>query len=510
MTHKTILIVLDGVGEEPDYPGNAVTRANTPFLDQLYKTYPWTLVEASGNAVGVPEGMQGASDPGHLSMGAGRVIFQPYEEINQAIKNGSFFENPAYLECLEFVKKNNGTLHLLGMISDGGVHAHISHLFALLELAKRKNVKNVLIHGFTDGRDVPERSALTYIQAIKQKTKDLGLGTLATLIGRYYLDRDNNHDRTQKAYNLLVQGEGDFFINAEDALQDLYQKKSDAFPTTDYYLPPTKLLDQHGFIHQGDGVIFFDYRSDRERDITAAFAGEGFSHFPTRQDVTVPNIRFVCTGPYSDTLPVAFPPQPVRHNVGAWIAEQGLKQLRIAETEKYAHVTFFFNSQVETPNPSENRILIPSPKVASYAEKPEMSAPEITAQVLPEIQSEQYDFILINFANGDLVGHSGVVEATQRAMEVLDECLTLIVPIALEHHYRILLTADHGNAEHMLNTDGSANPSHTLNPVRAVLITPANKKKKLKQGLGLSSVGTTVIKMLGLKQPPEMDAPPLF
>ncbi len=507
---KTILIVLDGVGDYKDYLGNAVTQANTPFFDSLYQTYPWTDVNASGNAVGVPEGVQGASEPGHLTMGAGRVVFQPYEAINQAIKSGSFFENKAYTDCLDFVKKNDSTLHLLGMISDGGVHSDLKHLFALLDMAKQNGISKVMIHGITDGRDVPEKSAQSYTDQIYIKTKELGVGTLATLIGRYYgMDRDTNYDRVQKAYDLIVRGEGELFDNAGDALTRFYQNTT-GDTCTDYYLPPAKFLDQNKFIQQGDGVIFFNFRSDRSRELSAAFAGGDFSFFAIEQDVTVPNIHFVCTGPYSDSLPVAFPPEQVTNNVGSWMSQHKVKQLRMAETEKYAHVTYFFNSQIEAPYKGEERILINSPKVASYAEKPEMSAFGITERVLTEIASEKYDFILMNFANGDLVGHSGVYPATKKAMEVLDECLSKIVPVALTKNYAVMITADHGNAEYMINDDGTQNPSHTLNLVRTIIMTPQNKPLQLKKGLGLASIGTTVLKLMGLPLAPEMDAETLF
>lgn len=510
MIQKTILIVLDGVGEYKDYKGNAVKKAHTPFLDSLYKKYPWTLLKTSGNASGLPKGVQGASEPGHLTMGAGRIVWQPFEEINQAIHNGSFYKNKAILECIRFVKKHDSTLHLLGMISDGGVHSHLSHLYALLKLAKKEKINKVIIHGITDGRDVPEQSAEKYILQIYRQTRKIGIGQLATLIGRYYaMDRDKNYKRIRTAYDLLVYGKGTYFASVKEGLQQFY-RNSPKDLKTDYYLTPVKLLDKDRFIQKGDGVIFFNFRSDRARELTECFEKRTFKIFPADTNVTVPNISFVCTGPYSDRLPVAFSPLKVVNNVGSWISQKGLKQLRIAETEKYAHVTFFFNSQVHEPNKNEDRILIHSPKVPSYAEKPEMSAYKITSRVLQEINKERYSFILINFANGDLVGHSGDFLAAKKAIETLDRCLAQIVPSAQTNGYNIIITADHGNSEYMINPNNSHNPSHTTFPVRCLIIQTIPKTLRLYKGCSIASIGPTIIKTLGLTAPKEMTAPPLF
>lgn len=505
MLQKTILIVLDGVGEYENYHGNAVTQARMPFFEHLYQTYPWALVDASGNAVGVPEGVQGASEPGHLIMGAGRVVFQPMEEINQAIKHGTFFTNEYYLECCNFVKKNNGTLHLIGMISDGGVHSHLNHLYALLELAKAQGIARVYIHGITDGRDVPERSGSTYVQEIQKQIEETGIGTIATLIGRYYaMDRDNNFDRTMVAYDLITKDTGTFFEAHQDAFNNFYSNAPKEL-STDYYLTPVKLLRENTAIQTGDGVIFFNFRSDRARQLSACFAPGTFTHFERKPELVPHNISFICTGPYSDNLPVAFPPRVVKNNLGSWISHKGLHQLRIAETEKYAHVTYFFNSQVEAAFEGEDRVMVPSPKVPSYAQQPEMNAGGVAEKTVEAIVEDRHDFIAVNFANGDLVGHSGVFEPTKSAMETLDRCVETIVEKALEKKYDVLITADHGNAEYMINPDGSQNPSHTLNPVRAVVISHDQKYPSLKKGLGLASVGPTVLKMMGLDVPPEMD-----
>jgi 2,3-bisphosphoglycerate-independent phosphoglycerate mutase len=508
--HKTMLIVLDGVGEYKDYKGNAVKKAQKPYLDTLYKTYPWTLLQSSGHAVGLPQGVQGASEPGHLTMGAGRIVYQPFEEINEAIKNKSFYKKKEFFSCFSHVKKNNGTLHLIGMISPGGVHSHLNHLFELMKLAKKENVQKVYIHAIADGRDVPERSVLKYIRIIQQEIKKQKIGVLATIVGRYYaMDRDNNFDRTKVAYDLFVYGKGDYFPSAKKGIDHFYAHAPQDI-RTDYYLTPIRLIDENKLVRKGDGIIFFNFRSDRARQLTQCFESKNFKPFPVAPHVCVPNISFVCMGPYSDKLPVAFPAPEVKNNVGSWISQHNLKQLRIAETEKFAHVTFFFNSQIHDPYPGEDRILVPSPKVPSYAEKPEMSAFTITKKILPEIKKAAYDFILLNFANGDLVGHSGDFQATKKAIEVLDSCLSKIIPLAAQKGYNIILTADHGNSEFMVNKDGSPNPSHTTFPVRCVIITKDKKKITQKKNLSIASIGSTVIKLMSLPIPPEMTAPPLF
>ncbi len=505
MSHKVLLIVLDGVGEYRDYPGNAVTQAVMPFFDSLYANYPWTLLKASGNAVGVPEGVQGASEPGHLIMGAGRVVFQPLEEINQAIQHGRFENNPVYQQTFDFIKKHDSTLHLIGMISDGGVHSHIDHLLALLQAAKNAGIQKVLVHGITDGRDVPEQSAAPYIEQILETMNRLGTGRLATLIGRYYaMDRDTNFDRTRKAYDLYTQGAGSFYESPFRALEEFYAAPSKD-PVTDYYLPPTRLIED-STIREGDGVIFFNFRSDRARQLSSCFSPEDFTHFERQKELIHGSIFFACTGPYSDTLPVAFPPQEVKNNLGSWLSGLGKKQIRIAETEKYAHVTYFFNSQIEAPEVGEDRVMVPSPKVASYAEAPQMNAQGVADSTVEALKSGTYDFILVNFANGDLVGHSGVYTAAKLAMETIDGAVKQTITAALENGYAVIMTADHGNAEYMTNPDGSQNPSHTLNLVRCVIATPEKTSMKLKEGQGLSSIAPTVLQLMELPIPPEMGA----
>jgi 2,3-bisphosphoglycerate-independent phosphoglycerate mutase len=506
---KTMLIVLDGVGEYKKYRGNAVKTAKTPFLDMLYKTYPWTLINSSGHAAGLPYGVQGASEPGHLTMGAGRIVYQPFEEINVSIKDKTFYKKKEFLSCFSHIKRNKGALHLIGMISDGGVHSHISHLFELMKLAKKENIQKVYIHAITDGRDVPERSAMKYIQTIKQEIKKQRVGTLATVVGRYYaMDRDNNFDRTKVAYDLFVYGKGDYYSSPQKGLDHFY-KVAQKDLGTDYYITPMRLVDENKLIRKGDGIIFFNFRSDRARELTSCFESKNFKPFPVDPHTTIPNIAFVCMGPYSNKLPVAFPPPLVKNNVGSWIAQHKLRQLRIAETEKFAHVTFFFNSQIHDPYNGEDRILVPSLKVPNYAKKPSMSAFLITKKILPELKKKKYDFILLNFANGDLVGHSGNLKAVKKAIEVLDSCLSQIIPKAIKSGYTIIVTADHGNSEFMVNKDGSQNPSHTIFPVRCVVITEKKNITQLKKNLGISSVGSTVIELMGLPLPREMTAPPL-
>lgn len=497
---KTILIIMDGLGEAAEGSGNAVKLAKTPHLDQYKKECSNVLLASSGNAVGLPEGVMGASEPGHLTMGAGRIVWQPLEEINQAIKSGKIFQNQVLLNFFTKTRSKGKPLHLIGMVSDAGVHSHLNHLFALLQMAKHEGVREVYIHAITDGRDVPERSAQEFLAKIQSYTQMLGVGKLVSMVGRYYaMDRDQNYDRMKVAYDLYLQGVGQVAKDYTQALIEAYETIE-----TDYYLTPYQL---EGFkkIEPQDGVIFFNFRSDRSRQLTHALVDSNFESF-TRPYVLE---NLVAIGPFTHVAPVAFPPQRVVNNFGEWLSKNKIPQLRIAETEKYAHVTFFFNSQQDEPYPLEERILVNSPKCPSYAEKPEMSAKEVTVKVCAEIEKQKFGAIVLNFANPDLVGHSGNLEAAMHAVETVDRCVGEVVKTALKNHYQVILTADHGNAEQMFYPDSDLIcPAHTINPVRCYLI--GLEQKKLKEGLGLSSIVPTMFKMMGIEKPSEMTGESLF
>jgi 2,3-bisphosphoglycerate-independent phosphoglycerate mutase len=488
---KVLLCVLDGFGHGKDYKGNAITRAKTPFFDELYAHYPWTLLHASGEDVGIPKGTQGGSEVGHLTMGAGRIVLQPLMEIDQSIKDKSFFKKKPLLAAAAHAKKHKSALHILGMISDQGVHAHLSHALALLDFAKKQGLKKVYVHAITDGRDVAPKTAATFIRTLQKHMKKLGVGQLATLVGRYYaMDRDHNWDRTQTAYELLVNGKGKTASDPLKAIAAAYQ----AGLESDYYLKPI-LLDPAGLIHKKDSVVFFNFRTDRAAQLTQLFTKKLKPHF-------------LAFGPYTTKAPVVFPVARIKNNLGAVLDRAGLKQLRIAETEKYAHVTFFFNSQIKAPFKHEKRIMVDSPKCPSYAEKPEMSAPGITARLLKELPKD-YRFMALNFANLDLVGHSGDFKATVRAVETIDAQLAQIVPAALRAGYAVLITGDHGNAEYKIYEDtGGPCPSHTRNPVPLILASqPLRKLKKsshTKPTGGLRDLAPTILTLLGRRVPKEM------
>ncbi|MHA1289994.1 MAG: 2,3-bisphosphoglycerate-independent phosphoglycerate mutase [Candidatus Thorarchaeota archaeon] len=503
---KVILIIRDGWGCTEEIKGNAVYLANTPNNERYMNIYPWTLLTCTGNAVGLPEGTQGGSEPGHLTMGAGRIIRQPLKEINEAILDGSFYRNSVLLSAVRKNRKNKGKLHLIGLLSDQGIHGTTHHLYALLELARREKLETAYIHCFLDGRDVPEKSAKRFLSETLKKTNEKGFGQIASLIGRYYsMDRDNNWDRIQKAYDLLTLGvgykEGDVF----EALDNTYKREN----KSDYYVKPIVMVNNSlkpiATIDDSDSVIFWNYRSDRARQITQALTQRDFDNFPRRK---IPNILFTCMSMYDKNLDlaVAFPQKKVQHNLGQTISEHGLKQLRVSETEKYAHVTYFFNSQVEKPYLGESRILVPSLKIPNYEEKPEMSTFEINRKLIPEISSRKHNFILVNYANGDLVGHSANLCAGIKACETVDQCVGEVVDTGLKNGYVILVTGDHGNVETMLYPDGTPNPSHGMNPVPFILISddPKLKNSRLRKGFGLGSIAPTILFLMGLKKPHEM------
>lgn len=497
---KVMLLVIDGFGEGEDYPGNAVTKASMPNIERLRQEYPHTLLAASGNEVGLPKGVMGNSEVGHYTMGSGRVTFQSLEAINQSIKDRTFFDKAPLLKAIEKAK-SGAPLHILGLISDEGVHAHTNHLFALLEMAQQYNLNKIFIHAITDGRDVPERSAKKYIQMIQDKIEKLGLkdkASIATIIGRYYaMDRDQNWDRTEIAYNLYTLGEGTKETDPLAAIDNAYTAGAE----TDYYIKPI-ILNQEGVMRDNDPVIFFNFRTDRPRQITQALTGEKEIGFQPQKKV---HPFLVCFGDYSETAPVVFPPPRIANNLAQVIEQEGLNQLHIAETEKYAHVTYFFNSQIEDPCEHEERIMIDSPKVPSYDQKPEMSAYELTNRVVKELERDTYQLVIMNFANLDLVGHSGKFEATVKACEVIDKCIGKIAKKCLGKEYNLIITADHGNAEYMIYQDSNEPcPSHTSNPVPCILVSKTLKSATLREHCGLKDVAPTVLDIMGISKPAEM------
>lgn len=498
--HPVVLIVRDGWGYSENKKGNAIANANVPNHNMYIEKYPTTLLEASGDAVGLPKGTQGGSEVGHLTMGAGRVVWQPLELINRAIRDETFFCNKVLLAAAENCKKNKSAFHIMGLFSDQGVHATTHHLYALLEFAKRQGLSSVFIHAFLDGRDVPEKSCHKFILETNHQILKIGVGQFASVVGRYYaMDRDSNWERTQKAFDLLIRGKGFQANSAEEAVLAAYDR-GDA---SDYYVQPTVLVHGGkpiGLVKEHDSVVFFNFRSDRTRQMTSIMTGQkcGIS-------VGRPKIHFVCFSEYDQdfTLPVAFPQLKITHNVGQTIAEAGYRQLRIAETEKYAHVTFFFNSQMEEPFAKEERILVPSPKVPSYDQQPEMSAQSVMEKALDALHKKEYGFVLINFANPDLVGHSGNYAATVKACEVVDECVGRIVAVVLKKDGVVLLTGDHGNAEQMQYSNGEPCPSHTTNKVPFTLISN-HISHALHDDGGLSDIGPTILKLLDITPPKEM------
>lgn len=500
---KVYLMILDGFGEGKNYKGNAIKAARMPNFDYLKKTYPDTLLAASGNEVGLPKGAMGNSEVGHYTIGAGKIVFQSYEQINRSIKNKNFFNKKILLKAINHANKTGTPLHLLGMISDEGVHSHIKHLFALMQMAKKHRVAKTYIHAITDGRDVPERSAEKYLKMIKDQIKKLKFDgkkqtcEIATIIGRFYaMDRDHNWNRTQKAYELLTEGKGKKETDPIKAIKNSYKEGIE----TDYYIKPV-LLKPNGLIHNNESVIFFNFRTDRPRQLTYCFTGEEKIGFKIKHMVR-PNL--VVFGEYSDQAPVVFPPPKVKTNLARTLEKNNKRQLHIAETEKYAHVTFFFNSQEEDPCKKESRIMVDSPKVPSYDQKPEMSAPEITKKVLIQMDKD-YDFIIQNFANCDLVGHSGEFDAVVKACETIDECIGKIYKKALKKGYNLIITADHGNAEYMIyEKTKEPCPAHTTNPVPFILVSEKYKNAKLRKNGGLKNIAATVLDIMHVEKPKEM------
>ena len=506
-----VLIIRDGWGVHDEDPesarrhGNAVQLAHLPVLEHLLETYPHALLQASGEAVGLPPGQMGNSEVGHQNLGAGRVTYQDLMRISLAIKDGSFFRNPVLLKVIGEVRRTGQRLHLMGLLSDGGVHSHITHLFALVQMCKDQGLSRaqVVVHPILDGRDTPPHSGAGYLQQLENELHNIGIGCAGTVIGRYYsMDRDNRWERTDRAYAAYVRGEGKHARSSAEAIQQSY-----AADVTDEFVEPTVIVDAQsepiGKISDGDGVIFFNFRPDRARQITRAFTHSA----PEGHAQPQINVHYVCMTEYDSTLraPVAFPPEVVENPVGEVVAQAGMRQLRIAETEKYAHVTYFFNGGREVAFEHEDRALIPSPKVATYDLQPAMSADAITDELLRRLNEDgaPYDVVVLNFANADMVGHTGDLQATIKALEVVDACIGRIVERVRELGGITLITADHGNAEQMIDDDGGPLTAHTTNPVHLILVDDTRRAAHVNDGI-FADVAPTMLQLLDLKTPPEM------
>lgn len=499
MKKPLMLLIMDGLGCRDDSYGNAVKAANTPNIDRIFSENPCVRIGASSMDVGLPDGQMGNSEVGHTNMGAGRVVYQELTRITKSIKDGDFFQNPALVGAVDSCLKNGTSLHICGLLSDGGVHSHNTHIYGLLELAKKKGLEKVFVHCFMDGRDVPPSSGKDFVAALLQKMQEIGVGKIATISGRYYaMDRDNRWERVSQAHDAMVNGKGGFNADPVDVMVQSY-----ADGKTDEFVQPT-VCTPGAEISEGDSVIFANFRPDRAREITRTMVDPAFDGF-AREKGWFP-LHYVCMTQYDVTMPnvtVAFKPQSLDNTFGAYIADKGLSQLRIAETEKYAHVTFFFNGGVEAPCKEEDRALIPSPKVATYDMKPEMSALEVTDEVLARLDSGRYDVIVLNFANCDMVGHTGVFDAAVKAVETVDTCLGRVVGRIEQLGGTVLITADHGNADQMYEPDGSPFTAHTTNPVPFVMVGAGDRK--LRTGGKLADIAPTMLELLGLPQPAEMD-----
>jgi 2,3-bisphosphoglycerate-independent phosphoglycerate mutase len=499
-----MLMILDGWGQREDDEANAVSLANTANLDRLMAEYPRTKLQTSGKAVGLPEGIMGNSEVGHLNLGAGRVVYQDLLRIDMAIASGDFLKNEALNTAMQNAREKQSALHLIGLVSDGGVHSQLDHLFALLDMSKDKEIQNVFVHAILDGRDTAPDSGRKYLEELQAHINTIGWGKVATICGRFYaMDRDTRWDRTEKAYRLLTEGLGAASKDPVKAVLSAYEKGE-----TDEFVTPIVMTDDQsnplGVIEENDAVIFFNFRADRTRQLTRAFIEENFDGFARKVQPVLSN--FTCMTLYDEHfgLPMAFPPVHLKAILGEVVSQNGLTQLRIAETEKYAHVTYFFNGGEEQPFENEDRCLIPSPRdIPTYDHKPEMSALEVTEEVLARIASDRYDFIALNFANMDMVGHTGIIEAAVKACETVDACVGRIVSAVREKGGSILITADHGNAETMREPNGKAHTAHTTNPVCLLLVDDNRKQNRLTEGI-LGDIAPTLLDILGIPQPTEM------
>ena len=505
MKKPLMLMILDGFGFNPEDYGNAIKAAKTPNLDRIFKDNPHTLIGASGLDVGLPDGQMGNSEVGHTNIGAGRIVYQELTRISKEIKDGDFFENEALCAAMDAAVKSSHAVHCIGLLSDGGVHSHIEHLFAIIDLAKKRGVTKLYIHAIMDGRDTPPESGAGYMQELVDKLKETGVGSVATVSGRYYeMDRDKRWERVEKAYSALVYGEGEGGCESDPVK---VMKDSYAAGVTDEFVLPV-VCDKEGVIKPDDSVIFFNFRPDRAREITRALVDPAFDGFELKKGFFP--LHYVCFTEYDATIPnveIAFKPTDLSNTFGEYIGEKGLTQLRIAETEKYAHVTFFFNGGNETPYKGEDRCLINSPKVATYDMQPEMSAYLVTDEVIKRVESGEYDVIILNFANCDMVGHTGVFDAAVKAVEAVDECVGRVEAAMKKMDGVIILTADHGNADKMYEPDGSPFTAHTTNPVPLAVI---GKSCRLREGGRLADLAPTMLALLGLPKPAEMDGESLI
>ena len=497
MTKKAVLIILDGYGLAAPTAGNAIAQAKKPNLDRLFSQNPTCKLSASGLDVGLPQGQMGNSEVGHTNIGAGRVVFQILPKMSQEIENGSFFQNPVYIKAMEDAKANHKALHILGLMSTGGVHSHLTHVFGILDMAKQRGVEKVYVHCFLDGRDVAPKSGAGFIKQLKEKCEELGNARIATVQGRFYgMDRDKRWDRVEQGYNAIVCGEGISDADPVHAIEESY-----AQDVTDEFVKPVVCCPE-GVINQGDSVIFMNFRPDRAREMTWALNLADFDGFKRKK--TVYPLSYVCTAQYDESLPlpIAYPPEVIENTLGDYISAHGLKQFRVAETEKYAHVTFFFNGGVEKQTEGEERCLVPSPKeYATYDLVPEMSARKVADKCVEAIASDKYDLIVCNFANCDMVGHTGVMEAAVKAVETVDSCMGLIMAEVAKHPDTVLVvTADHGNADCMFDENGKVNTAHTTNPVPFAL---CKAGVSLKDGK-LADIAPTILEVMGLEQPKEM------
>ncbi len=496
MKKPLILMILDGFGIAPD-KGNAIKAANRPNLDRLFSSNPVTQIGASGMDVGLPNGQMGNSEVGHTNIGAGRVVYQELTRITKSIEDGEFFENEALCKAMDNALTNDSSLHIMGLLSNGGVHSHNTHLYGILEMAKRKGLSKVYVHAFLDGRDVPPSSGAGFVKECCEKMKEIGVGRIATVMGRYYaMDRDNRWERVEKAYAAMVYGEGNQSDDPVKAVENSYDED-----VTDEFVVPT-VIDGGDTIKADDSVIFYNFRPDRAREITRTLVDPDFNGFERRKGFFP--LTYVCMTQYDATMPnveVAFKPQSLKNTLGEYISDKGMNQLRIAETEKYAHVTFFFNGGVEKQYPNEDRILVKSPAVATYDLQPEMSAYEVTDKLVAAIESGKYDVIILNFANCDMVGHTGVFEAAVKAVEAVDTCVGKVTEAIAKMDGVALITADHGNADKMVDEDGEPFTAHTTNPVPFCVV---GYPCKLREGGRLADIAPTMLEILNLEQPDEM------
>lgn len=503
-----LLIILDGWGIGPPYPGNAIHLARTPTIDRLHQRWPQAQLECWGESVGLPEGQMGNSEVGHLNLGAGRIVYQDITRIDRAIRRGDFYQHPGFLKMMRHCREEGKALHLLGLVSDGGVHSHLNHLLALLRLAKKEQLEKVMIHAITDGRDTQPKIGVEFVRRLQAEILELDLGRIATICGRFYaMDRDNRWERVEKAFRALTEGQGIAAQDPNQAIEDAYERGQG-----DEFIPPIVLTDDQGcpggLIQDGDGVLFFNFRADRAREITRAFVEDGFSAFPVagRPKLSTFMTMTEYDAHFSPWVEVAFPSQHLVHTLGETVSRQGIPQLRIAETEKYAHVTYFFNGGIETPFPLEERCMIPSTKeVPTYDLKPSMSAQEVTREVLQRIKSNRYGFMVLNFANLDMVGHTGKLEAAIKACEVVDSCLGQVIAAVKEQDGLLVITGDHGNAEEMIDRrHGGPHTAHTsANPVPLFLVDPHQPQVRLKPGI-LADLAPTILTLMNIPIPEEM------